>query len=59
MTNLVGQEAEVEFTIEVKRAETGKVETYQVIGRIADNGSNTLGSGLAGSNGRSDGPDRG
>jgi hypothetical protein len=58
MATLQGQETQVEFTIEIKRAATGKTETYQVTGRLEDNGSNTLGGGLAGSNERSDGPDR-
>jgi hypothetical protein len=58
MADLQGQETEVEFTIEIKRAATGKTETYKVTGRLENNGSNTLGSGIAGSNKRGDGTDR-
>jgi hypothetical protein len=58
MADLQGQETEVEFTIEIKRAATGKIETYKVTGRLEDNGSNTPSSGIAGSNKRGDGTDR-
>jgi hypothetical protein len=32
MINLSGQPGELRFTIEIKRAETGKVETYDLVG---------------------------
>lgn len=38
MANLNGQTGELRFTIEVKRKETGKTETYDLIGKI--DGSN-------------------
>ncbi len=41
MPELKGQPGEVRFTVEVKRAATGKVETYEMVGRIEDNGSNS------------------
>ena len=46
--NLSGEVGELAFTIQIKRAETGKVEEYQLVGRITDeqlkeltNGSDT------------------
>lgn len=51
MIELGGQMGELRFTVEVKRAETGKVEQYELVGYLdADklkelqNGSNTLDS---------------
>ena len=38
MINLGGDEAEIKFTIDVKRAETGKVETFEMIGKVIDGG---------------------
>lgn len=35
--NIVGQPGELRFTIEVKRAETGQVETYDLVGYIDEN----------------------
>ena len=32
MIELTGQPAELRFTLEVKRAATGKVETYEMVG---------------------------
>jgi hypothetical protein len=58
MIDLAGMEGNVEFTLEIKRAATGKIETYQLVGRLEENGSNTLGGGASGSNERSNGPDR-
>lgn len=52
--NLQGQEGELRFTIEIKRAETGETETVELVGKIGDsvneskeleNGCNTLDSG--------------
>lgn len=43
MIELGGKPGELRFTIEIKRAETGKVETYELIGRIGEDGSNSLG----------------
>ena len=34
MSDVKGQPGEFRFTIEIKRKETGKVETHEVIGRI-------------------------
>lgn len=50
MNNLEGQEGELRFTLEIKRAATGKTETVELVGKIGDgeikqlgeqNGSNT------------------
>jgi hypothetical protein len=43
MSNLQGQGGELRFTVEVKRAATGKVERYELIGKT--DGSHTLDSG--------------
>lgn len=43
MTELNGKPGELRFTVEVKRAATGKVERYDMIGRI--NGGNSLDGG--------------
>jgi len=55
MIELTGERAELRFTLEIKRADTGKVETYEMVGHSdpeelkkligADNGSNSLDSG--------------
>ena len=34
--NLQGQEGELRFTIEIKRAETGETETVELVGKIGD-----------------------
>lgn len=34
MIALNGQVGELGFTLQIKRAETGKVETYQMVGRV-------------------------
>ena len=34
--NLQGQEGELRFTIEIKRAETGETETVDLVGKIVD-----------------------
>jgi len=54
MIELQGEKAELRFTIEITRAETGKVETFEMIGHSdpielakllgAEDGSNTLDS---------------
>lgn len=36
MTDLIGKEGELRFTVEVKRAATGKVETFEMVGKIGD-----------------------
>jgi hypothetical protein len=41
MSELKGKGGELRFTVEVKRAATGKVETYDLIGKI-DNERNAL-----------------
>lgn len=55
MIELTGQPAELRFTLEITRKDTGKVETYEMVGHSdpeelkkllgADNGGNTLDSG--------------
>lgn len=45
MINLSGEGGELHFTIQIKRAETGKVETHELVGKIIseeDNGGNAL-----------------
>ena len=51
MISLNGQPGEVRFTVEIKRAETGKVEQYDLVGYLDEaklkelqNGSNSLNS---------------
>ena len=51
MISLNGQPGEVRFTVEIKRAETGKVEQYDLVGYLDEaklkelqNGSNSLDS---------------
>ena len=54
MIQLAGEKAELRFTLEIKRAATGLVETYEMVGHVdpdelqklvgAENGSNTLDS---------------
>lgn len=38
-SNLGGQPGELRFTIEVKRKATGKVETFELIGKVNGDGS--------------------
>lgn len=52
MSNLMGQVGELSFTVEVKRKDTGKVETFNLVGKFTEeqlkeliNGSNSLDSG--------------
>ena len=52
MIELQGQPAELRFTVEIKRAATGQVETYEVVGHAdpeklkeLQDGSNTLDNG--------------
>lgn len=52
MSELTGQPGEVHMTIQIKRKETGNVETFDLVGKIApeeheekDDGSNTQHSG--------------
>ena len=44
--DIQGQPAEVRMTIEVKRAETGQVETFELVGTVQgeDDGDDTLNS---------------
>ena len=51
MSDLSGQVGELRFTVSVIRGDTGKVENYELVGRIAENqfkelidGSHTLDS---------------
>lgn len=47
--DLSGQLGEIKFTIEIQRAKTGEVETFDLVGHITEedleNVSNTLDSG--------------
>jgi len=51
MIELTGEPAQLHFTIEIKRATTGEIETYDMIGHVVDieevkeDGSNTHDSG--------------
>ena len=52
MIELGGQVGELRFTVEVKRKETGKVETYELVGFLDEeklkelqDGGNSLNSG--------------
>lgn len=45
--HLKGQESQIGFTIEIKRAETGEVETYELIGKVISDGSDTSSGGSA------------
>ena len=36
MTNLNGQLGELRFTVQVTRGDTGKVEEYELVGRITE-----------------------
>lgn len=55
MADLMGSPGELRFTIQIKRAATGDVETYDMVGRVlpdqetetneVENGSDTLDSG--------------
>ena len=45
MDELQGKPGELRFTIEVKRAATGKVETYELIGKVNDDGGDALDGG--------------
>jgi hypothetical protein len=38
MSELQGKPGELRFTVEIKRAATGKVETYDMIGKVNDDG---------------------
>ena len=42
---LNGKPGELRFTIEVKRAATGKVETYQMTGKVDGDGGDALDGG--------------
>ena len=54
MIELQGEKAEIRFTLEIKRADTGKVDTFEMVGHSdpeelkkllgADNGRNPLDS---------------
>lgn len=61
--NLHGQEGELKFKLKIIRAATGKVETYDMVGKLGDNlgeqhGSDTQHSSKECSNGCSDSSDR-
>lgn len=50
MADLSTQPAELRFTLEITRKDTGKVETIEMVGHVINqeeeqNGSNTLNSG--------------
>ena len=49
MSNLMGQVGEVTFTVEIKRKDTGKIDTFNLIGKVTNeqlkeiqDGSHTL-----------------
>jgi hypothetical protein len=57
MIDLVGQPGELRFTVEIKRADTGKVDTYDLVGYLDEdklkelqNGGDTQHSGPKRSN---------
>lgn len=56
MTDLAGAIGELRFTIQVTRKDTGKVEEFELIGKI--DGGNSFDSGEERSDGRSNGADR-
>ena len=39
MTQLKGQKGELGFTVTIKRKDTGKEETYQMVGHVTDDES--------------------
>ena len=43
MSDLQGQTGEVRFTLTVKRAETGKEETFDMVGKITHDEAEQLG----------------
>lgn len=43
MPELSGGLGEIRFTIEVKRAATGEIETHELIGKVVTDGSDPLG----------------
>lgn len=45
MAKLEGKPGELRFTVEIKRAATGKVESYEMIGRVNGDGGNALDGG--------------
>ena len=56
MSELTGQTGELRFTIQITRKETGKVEEYELIGKI--DGGNTLNSSEGRGDERGDSADR-
>jgi hypothetical protein len=51
MSSLMGQVGEVTFTVEIKRKDTGKIDTFNLIGKVTNeqlkeiqDGSHTLDS---------------
>lgn len=58
MNELIGQPGELTFTVEVTRKDTGKVDKYELIGKILgdnEDGGNTLDSSTERGDGCSDG----
>jgi len=45
MASLSGGLGEFRMTIEVKRAATGKVETYDLVGKVIEDGTDALDNG--------------
>lgn len=43
MANLSGEVGELRMTLQIKRAETGKVETVELIGRVTQDQAEELG----------------
>lgn len=42
MADLNGKPGELKFTVTVTRAATGKVETYDMVGKVSEDGGNAL-----------------
>ena len=58
MNHLAGPPAEFRFALEIKRAATGQTETIELIGKVNDNGGDTLDGSAERGDGRGNGADR-
>lgn len=45
MSELQGQVGELRFTVEIKRAASGKIDKYEMTGKVSDDGGNAQHSG--------------
>lgn len=52
MNDISGQAGELRFTVQIKRKETGKVEEYELIGKVTDEEAEKLGLKKEAENGR-------